>query len=209
MAPIINFCLLTSLFCLSLSQTNELNIYREPGTILNYEDIIINFDDGVGFRKCIDQNELCCQVNNYRQTFTIPANTNIPTETKHIRVNAYTGTGAYIEINDAAPLKGLISLGRLHVQNNKVTKDTHFTAQFRVKGTTPQLELKNLKKETVVRLNGPMGSEPVICTFAANNDGGGETFKLNILPSTRTTSGSPTAIVGRTFVFLMLVKLVA
>uniref|UniRef100_A0A0X3PBB5 Uncharacterized protein n=1 Tax=Schistocephalus solidus TaxID=70667 RepID=A0A0X3PBB5_SCHSO len=209
MAPTITFCFLASLFCLALSQTNELKIYRKPGIKINNEDISIEFDAQAIRNACIDPSKLCSEINNHRQTFTIPANTNIPPGTTNIMINRLQDSGASIQINDATPPKGTISLGRLDVQNNKVTRNGVFTAQYRITGITPKLELQNLKKETVVRLNGPMGSEPVSFILAAGNDGSGETFKLTVLPSTGTKSGTPTAIVGLTFVFLMLHKLLA
>nr|VZI38708.1 unnamed protein product [Spirometra erinaceieuropaei] len=97
------------------------------------------------------------------------------------------------------------------VQNGRVVTDGRFTAEFRVTDTDPPLPLTNFKNETVVLLNGPMGNEPVTIVLAADNDGGGETFMLNILPGTA-TSGSPVSTI-KDFclvpVFLVLFKLSA
>nr|VZI30484.1 unnamed protein product [Spirometra erinaceieuropaei] len=178
------FCLLR-VSALALSQTNELTIYRIPGTQINNE---------FGIRTACDENvRVCGHISGHRETFTIPAGTNIPKDTKEIRISKAEGAGAVIGVNDNPPTPGVLSLGGLTVKDDKVVTNAVFTADFLIKDTDPPLQLQDFKNETVVLLNGPMGNERVSIVLAANNDGSGSTFALNIHPGS-TTSGTP----GRT-----------
>ncbi|BHF78297.1 hypothetical protein SprV_0602141000 [Sparganum proliferum] len=206
-----HFCFLLSLTALAFSKVNEQTIYRKPGTQINNEFVNVEFEAQALRNGCRDPNKLCGQLSGHRETFTIPAGTSIPTGDDPILVSKSEGAGAYIQVNDRIPPHGLLVLGRLAVQNGRVVTDGVFTAEFRITDTTPPLPLTNFKNETVVLLNGPMGNEPVSIILAANNDGSGETFTLNILPGTA-TSGSPVSTLEKFClapVFLMLSKFFA
>ncbi|KAL7056457.1 hypothetical protein AAHC03_020905 [Spirometra sp. Aus1] len=196
------FCLLR-VSSLALSQTNELTIYRRPGTQINNEFVNIEFI-ARGIRTACDENlRVCGHISGYRETFTIPAGTNIPKDTKEIRISKAEGAGAVIGVNDNPPTPGVVSLGSLTVKDDKVVTDAVFAADFLIKDTDPPLQLQDVKNETVVLLNGPMGNERVRIVLAANNDGSGNTFALNIHPGS-TTSGTP----GRTLENLFIAPVV-
>nr|VZI30488.1 unnamed protein product [Spirometra erinaceieuropaei] len=207
----IPFCFVLSLSALALSKVNEQTIYRKPGTQINNEFVNVEFEAQAMRTGCSDPNKVCGQISGHRETFTIPAGTSIPTGDDPISISKSEGSGAYIQVNDRIPPHGLLVLGRLAVQNGRVVTDGRFTAEFRVTGSIPPLPLTNFKNETVVLLNGPMGNEPVSIILATDNDGGGETFTLKILPGT-STSGSPVSTLKEFClvpVFLMLAKLSA
>ncbi|BHF78289.1 hypothetical protein SprV_0602140200 [Sparganum proliferum] len=204
------FCIL-SVSSLALSQTNELTLYRRPGTQINNEFVNIEFIARNIRNACNENLRVCGHISGHKETFTIAAGTNIPNDTKEISISKAEGAGAVISINDNPPASGVLSLGRLTVKDDKVMTDEVFTADFLIKDTDPPLQLQDFKNETVVLLNGPMGNEPVSIILAANNDGSGETFTLNILPGTA-TSGSPVSTLEKLClapVFLMLSKFLA
>nr|VZI48177.1 unnamed protein product [Spirometra erinaceieuropaei] len=199
---------MAGLSALALSKVNEQTIYRKPGTQINNEFVNVEFEAQALRTGCSDPNRVR---SDQRETFTIPAGTSIPTGDDPISISKSEGSGAYIQVNDRIPPHGLLVLGRLAVQNGRVVTDGRFTAEFRVTGSIPPLPLTNFKNETVVLLNGSIGNEPVSIILATDNDGGGETFTLKILPGT-STSGSPVSTLKEFClvpVFLMLAKLFA
>ncbi|KAL7056454.1 hypothetical protein AAHC03_020908 [Spirometra sp. Aus1] len=206
-----NVCFLLSLSAMAFGKVNEQTIYRKPGTQINNEFVNVEFEAQALRNGCSDPDKLCGRLSGHRETFTIPAGTSIPTGDDPITILQSSGAGAHIQVNDRIPPQGLLVLGRLEVQNGRVVTDGVFTAEFRITDSNPPLPLTNFKNETVVLLNGPMRNEPVSIVLAANNDGSGETFTLNILPGT-STSGSPVSTLKEFClvpVFLMLAKLFA
>ncbi|BHF78258.1 hypothetical protein SprV_0602137000 [Sparganum proliferum] len=179
-----SLCFLLGLATVALSQGNELTIRRQPGTQLKNDSVTIPFDAQALVKKCNETDSVCGQIAGHRETFTIPAGTQIQPNTDLISVMDDKGSGAMIVVNGHKLPGGEKPLGQLTVKDDTVEEDGVFTVPFLINEIHPNITYETDKEETVISLNGPMENQPVDIQFAANRNGSGDKFKLTVYPST-------------------------